>query len=193
MNIFVGCSSRNEIDEKYMILAKDLGIALSERGHDLVFGACDNSSMGAIYRIMNEYGRKITGIIAEAYIDDLKKLDIPEENIIKTKTCTDRNMVLIQISDAILFLEGGIGTYQEILTSIEAKRSGEFDKPIVIINKFGYFDNLIMALESAYKEGFTGANTKDTYYFTNNIEDALNYIENHKYSNKQVAGNSLVS
>lgn len=178
MNVFVGCSSRDKINEKYWRTAEKLAIALSKNQYDLVFGACNNSSMGYLYRTMKINARKITGIVPESYKEDLKDLDCDIEII--AESCCDRNLKLIRNSDAIIFLAGGIGTLQEILTAIEAKRTNEFDKPIVIVNEFGYFDKFIDFLEFIYAEDFSADKTRDVYYVTDNIDDCVKYIKEYK-------------
>ena len=164
MKIFIGCSSSDEINEKYIL--------------DLVFGASNGGLMGLSYNLALKNGNSVLGICPEAYKNDLKSLKCTEEII--TNSISDRTVALINESDAIVFLPGGIGTIYELFTVIECKRSGEFDKPVVIYNACGYFDKLFDFLDFLYDEKFTNLKVKDCYYVSNNAEDTLNYIKEYK-------------
>ncbi len=88
--------------------------------------------------------------------------------------------MLIEESDAIIFLPGGIGTMQELFTAIEIKRSKEINKPIIIYNSNGFFDELLILLEKIYQENFADSLTSKNYHISNSIEDTLEYLNNSK-------------
>ena len=72
-------------------------------------------------------------------------------------------------SDAMIFMKGGASTIAEIMHCVEAKKNGEHDKPIVILNINDEFSNVVSLLDSLDIDG--------TYYVTDNVLDGLNYIE----------------
>ena len=122
MNIFIGCSSRNEIPEKYINDSEELLIELF-KNNDLVFGADNTGLMGLSHDIASQNNRNIIGICPEKYKHDFKNLNCSEEII--TKNVNDRNTEIVKNSDLLLFLPGGIGTLCEMLTAIETKRNHE--------------------------------------------------------------------
>lgn len=175
MKIFIGCSSKETIPEKYK---EDCTIYLDQlfqQDYDLVFGAMDSSLMGIAYHQALKNHRKITGICPFAYQDDFKSLQCHEEYV--TKTVNERTESLIQNSDVLLFLPGGIGTIHELFAAIESKRCHEFDKPIIIYNSCGFFDLLFSFLEFGAKDNFTPKEIMDSFYVSNSIEDTIRYIE----------------
>lgn len=176
MKIFIGCSSSDEIPEKYLSDCEKLISTLFSKNHDLVFGASNQGLMGLSYNIAKENKRKVIGICPYAYKEDLKKLDCNLE--LTTQSIGDRTNKLIELSDIIIFLPGGIGTVYELLTTIESKRSGEFNKPILVYNSHGYFDKLFKFLEQLYNEKFTSKTVSDCYHISNTIEDALDFLNN---------------
>lgn len=175
MKIFVGCSASGEIDEKYINDSEVLLKKIFVDDHSLVFGASHRGILGAAYRIAQENGRSVVGLSPEVYVRDFDDLECDAE--IVTKNIGHRTDLLIDNSDFILFLPGGIGTVYEILATIECKRSGEFDKPIIIYNSLGFFDDLIKMLNKIYAEKFAPEATKNNYIVTDNVEDVLNYIK----------------
>ena len=173
MKIFVGCSSKNEISNKY----KDECFKLLEKlfiENDLVFGAFDGGIMGISYNEALKNKREIIGICPDTYKEDFKTLKCSKEII--TKNVSERIDKLILESDISLFLPGGLGTVNELFMFLESKRSHEFDKPIIIYNCCGFFDELLLFLEKIYNESFTMDYIKDSYFISNNINEILNYI-----------------
>ncbi len=173
MRIFVGCSSKDEIPEKYK---KDCEQLLEKLfvNNDLVFGAYDSGLMGIAYHQALKNNKDIVGICPNIYKDDFNNLKCNKE--ITTKNVSDRIDYLILESDICLFLPGGIGTLNELFLAIESKRSHEFDKPIVIYNSCGFYDELLAFLNKIYQEEFTPSYIQDSYYISSNFNDILNYI-----------------
>lgn len=177
MKLFIGCSSSDNIPAEYF---NDCKVLLGElmKENDLVFGACNSGLMGLAYTTALRASRSITGICPDAYKGDLKTLNCDTE--ITTKSVSERTDSVISLSDALIFLPGGIGTIYELFTAIESKRCHEFDKPIIIYNSNGYFDNLLEFLDKVYEEKFSGFKDKRNYLVTNSISSILYYINNYK-------------
>ena len=161
MKIAVCCSSSNEISREYLETSKSTLEKVFERDNDLVFGAMDSGIMGVAYRVAKRNNRKVTGIAPEIYKDDFLSLECDEE--ILTKDVSDRTNALINNSDVLMFFPGGVGTIYELMAAIEGKRSGEFDKPIIICNNTRFFDDTLRMLEKIYKERFTDGKVRYIY------------------------------
>lgn len=180
MNLFIGCSSSNNISKEYF---DDCKLLLEElmKENDLVFGACNSGLMGLAYNTTLKSNRNITGICPEAYKDDFKTLKCDTE--ITTKSVSERTDSVIYSSDALVFLPGGIGTIYELFTAIESKRCHEFNKPIVIYNSNGYFNKLLEFMDKVYSENFSSFKDKRNYLVTDSISLILYYINNYKEIN----------
>lgn len=50
MEIFVGCSSSEDVDSIYLESARELGKIIAENGHTLILGFFDKGIMGELYR-----------------------------------------------------------------------------------------------------------------------------------------------
>ncbi len=173
MKLFIGCSSSNDIPKDYLLDCNDY---LNEilMSNDLVFGACSSGLMGLAYKIANKNGNKIIGICPEAYKDDLLDLNCSHTEL--TSSISDRTDKVIEQSDALIFLPGGIGTIYELFTAIESKRNHEFDKPIVIYNANHFFDKLLDFLSLIYNDNFTGNKVQGSYYLSDSAVDTLDYL-----------------
>lgn len=174
MKIAVCCSSINDIDNKYKESSRKLLEHIFKEDNDLVFGAMDSGIMGIAYRTAKKFGRKVIGITPEIFKRDLNELECDTEII--TKSINSRTEAMIDNSDALLFLPGGIGTLYELITSLEMKRSNEFDKPVIIYNETGFFDEMLVMLDKFYKENFTSEKVKYNYEIVNNYMEVTKYI-----------------
>lgn len=174
MKIFIGCSSREDIPDKYFNDCNTLIEELFKRENDLVFGAYNKGLMASSYDLAKKYKRKVIGITPKIFIDALEELDCDKEFV--TDTISRRTDGLIEESDVLLFLPGGIGTIYELFTVIESKRSGEFNKPIIIYNSNNFFNKLLEFLEKLYNENFMDIKVKDCYLIMDAPSNVVNYL-----------------
>ena len=182
MNIAVCCSSSNDISRKYLKNSKKLLRLVFKRDNDLVFGAMNSGIMGIAYRIAKQNNRRVTGIAPEIYKDDFKQLDCDKE--ILTKNVNDRTNALINNSDVLMFLPGGVGTLYELMTAIEMKRSGEFDKPIILCNDTGFFDDIMQMLNKVYAQNFTSSKVRLSYNVANDYMTVIDLLSRYSSINK---------
>ena len=171
MNIFVGGSSRNNLKKIYYEEAKKLSKYLHNKNHNLIIG-CD---MGIIKEVASSLSKnKVTIIEAKPYQEENYKYEMQLLDSIK-----ERKNRIIEISDILIFLPGGIGSLDEIFTSIESKRANEHNKEIIIVNINNYYDNLIKMLDIMYKEHFADP-IENLYIIKDSIEDLINYFKSTK-------------
>lgn len=175
MNIFVGCSSRNTENEIYNRIAEEIGEFIVKEGHNFVFGGCDLGLMGKIYSIVSKSPKsEIIVTIAKAYADDLKSLSYSKAYMFAT--VNERKNAFVDLADVMIFIPGGIGTIDELLTAIETRRNHEHFVPIIVINANGFFNQLLGMLEQIYDEGFADSKNRELYFIANTIEEAIEYL-----------------
>ena len=174
MKIFVACSASNDIPQRYLDESRYILERILKK-NDLVFGACPNGIMGISYETALKNGRNITGVCPEAYKDDFLALKCTKE--ITTYSVAGRTDELINESDIILFLPGGIGTMYELFRALESKRCNEFNKPMIIFNCHGFYDNWLKLMEQLYSEKFSKRDAADNYIILNNKDDVIKLVE----------------
>ena len=183
MNIFVGCSSRDTKNVAYIEAAKSLGDYIVEHRLNFVFGGCEMGLMGQVYQIVKESKHsKIVAIQAKAYEEELNNLEFDDAYVLDT--VNDRKNAYQAQADVLVFLPGGIGTIDEIMSAIETKRSREHNHPIIIVNVENYFNPLLKMFEAIYSEGFADIKNKECYQVVGSLEelrDILTHIANKKY------------
>lgn len=177
MKIFVCCSARNEIPKKYLDSSANLLDNIFKYDNDLIFGADDTGIMKIAYDNAKKHKRVVYGVCPKNYKDDLNRLACDCEII--SDDAIKRAKDAINLSDVVLILPGGIGTYTELFIALEAKRNHEYYGSIIIYNETKFFDDLLKIINKMYKEGFILNNKEPLFYIADNIESCLKYLTNY--------------
>lgn len=180
MNIFIGCSSSDEISVEYKTVTKYLASELSKE-NDLVFGSCNRGLMGICYREFLNNNRKITGICYEMYKDDLKDLILDEVEIVKS--LEESNKMLVDKSDIIIFLPGGYGTLTEFMHTIESKRTNLHNKDIIILNINGFYNGIIDTFDIINEKISKDYDYKFIFKIFSTVDELIDYMKTKKSSN----------
>ena len=108
--IAVYCASSTQIDERYFQDARELGRLMAEGGITLVNGAGNMGLMAESANGCLEAGGQAIGVIPTFMIREGWCHDGMTE-IIETSDMHDRQARMAQMTDAGIFLPGGIGTF----------------------------------------------------------------------------------
>lgn len=174
--ICVYSSSSCSIDQVYFKAARSLGKEIAKRGDTLLFGGGDIGLMGEVARAVHDHRGKVIGIIPKA----LNVKGVVYENcdeLIVTEGMRERKAEMDSRSDAFIALPGGYGTLEEILEIITLKQLRYHNKPVVILNVNGFYDNLLAQFDLIINNRFAKKECKMLYFVTDNIHDALEYID----------------
>jgi hypothetical protein len=170
--IAVYCASSTQIDEQYFQDARKLGQLMAEKSITLVNGAGNMGLMAASADGCLESGGKAIGVIPTFMVKEGWCHDGMTE-IIETADMHERQAKIAQITDAGIFLPGGIGTFAEMTELIVWKQLGLYLKPIVLLNTKGYFDSMLNTLHQAIKENFMRPVHADIWQVAPTPEEAL--------------------
>ena len=179
--IFAGSSLG--VKEAYKDLAISLGQALVKNNFSMVYGGGGVGLMNEIANEVLKYDGEVTGVITER----LKDVEAGHQNLTElyvVKTMHERKAKMAQLSDAIISLPGGVGTWEEFFEALAWNQLGIHSKPIILLNVEGYYDELYSFSMKACKEGFIPQSTLDDFYLINNVEDAIECISNFKPRDK---------
>lgn len=149
----VYCGARNGTVEIHTRQAEALGAALAARGAGLVYGGGSVGLMGAVADAIVRAGGDAVGVIPT----HLHDAELGHAGIRKLETVPDmhiRKARMIELSDAIVALPGGIGTLEELAEAMTWRQLGLHSKPVGVIDSGGYYSDLFAVLESMVDSGF---------------------------------------
>ncbi len=176
-------SSNNNIDDYYKELASRVSNYLASSGFNLSFGGCSTSMMGITYNEFVKQNRKVNAYTTIKYQDDLNVLD--KATGIVCETTFDLKKQLFENSDIIVVLPGGIGTYSEVLSFIEEKRSNDKNIPIEIYDEDGYFTPFFETLKLMQIKNFNDESISSLFNVSHNLEEFKIHIDEYLYNTKE--------
>ncbi|MCM1034148.1 MAG: TIGR00730 family Rossman fold protein [Paludibacter sp.] len=177
-SLAVYAASSTQIDPIYFECARKLGHILAQNNIRLVYGAGNMGLMGEIADAVLEQGGKVTGVIPEFMVEQHWEHQGCTDLII-TPDMHQRKATIEQLSDAMLALPGGIGTFEELLEILTWKQLGLHTKPVVILNINGYYDNLLRCLNQMVEEHFMrDIHNNKMYSVVGSAEEVLHAIAN---------------
>ncbi|MBQ8422717.1 MAG: TIGR00730 family Rossman fold protein [Coprobacter sp.] len=171
-SVCVYCASSSRIAPKYFEAAKALGKQLAERCIRCIYGAGAQGLMGTLADTILADGGNITGVIPRFMCENgwchpsLTEIEI-------TPDMHRRKERMAELSDAVIALPGGCGTFEELLEIITWKQLGLYLKPIVLLNIDGYYDPLLMMLERAIDEHFMRPEHRAMWCVASTPEEAV--------------------
>jgi uncharacterized protein (TIGR00730 family) len=152
-SVCIYCASSKHIHKDYFEAADELATILVKNDIKVVFGGGAVGLMGQVADTVLRLGGQITGIMP----DFMKQVELEHkgvESYLFVPGMHSRKKKFLELSDALITMPGGCGTFEELMEAITLKRLGIIDKPIVILNTNGYYDPLIQMLERSISEGF---------------------------------------
>lgn len=148
-SLCVYCGSSRGANPIFMPLAKDLGRELAERNIRLVYGGGRVGLMGACADGVMAHGGEVIGIIPQ----HLQDREIGHNGLTELKVVDNmhtRKRMMFDLSDAFCVLPGGLGTLEELFEVVTWRQLGMHDKPIIVLNLDGYWDNLIGIIDDGF-------------------------------------------
>lgn len=178
--ICVFASSSNELSDIYFDAASKLGTLIATNGYNLVYGGSRRGLMYACAKSVKDNGGKVFGVMPEKIAYELKCANPDDcDEFFLTQGMRDRKAKLDEISDAIIAIAGGYGTLEELSEMIVQKQLGYNNKPIVILNTEGFYDNLLKFFETMIEKRFANSASRKIYYVANTPQEAVDYIKNY--------------
>lgn len=173
--VTVYASSSERIATRYFAVAEDLGRRIAGKGWELVWGGGRFGLMGALSRGARAAGGQLRGVILQRFID--KNVHCTETRAMESVTDMRlRKRGLDEAGDAYVALPGGLGTLEEVLEILSFKQLGLHDKPVVLLNAFGYWDPLLAMLDRGFAEGFIQSHFRGIYRVAGDAQQAIDLL-----------------
>lgn len=176
VNVCVYCGSRTPEDSRIVELANQIGKHIADRNWGLVYGGGKVGMMGLIADSALNNSGEVIGIIPTA----LKRAEVVHTGvteIIETPDMHTRKALMEEKSSAFVVLPGGFGTLDEFFEILTWRQLGIHNKPIILVNAFGYFDGLTTFVDNAINQDFVRANNRDLFSITTNVEETISVLE----------------
>ena len=151
-SLCVYCGSRAGSHPEFAALAREVGTWIGQRGGQLVYGGGHNGLMGIMADAALAAGARVIGVIPKALVEkEWAHTGCTELHVVDTMH--DRKRIMAEKADAFLALPGGIGTLEEFFEVWTWRQLGYHNKPVGLLNLSGFYDSLLVFLNSAAASG----------------------------------------
>ncbi|WP_328537494.1 TIGR00730 family Rossman fold protein [Streptomyces sp. NBC_00344] len=173
--IAVFCGSRPGLGAEHVALAHDFGAAMAARGAGLVYGAGGSGVMHAVATAVLAGGAGVTGIVPHDLREREKSTGVHGE-VFVVRNMHERKALMYRLSDAFAVLPGGIGTLDEVMEVATWNQLGFHAKPLVLVNRDGFYDPLIRLLDHLVEQGFLAPGERALVHDTDDLRHALDLL-----------------
>ena len=172
----VFCGSAVGKDPVYARDGEKLGRLLAERSIRLVYGAGGDGLMGVIAAACLNAGGNVLGLVdTELAWMETAPCPVTEKRVFHT--LNDRKKAMFDESDAFCVFAGGLGTLDELVSAVVAKQIGQFDKPVVLYDRGGFWRPFETLIDALVDKGFVKAKDKGLFSFAGTVDEVFQVIE----------------
>lgn len=198
--VFCGSSFGNK--SVYADRAAELGKAMAAKNIGLVYGGGSTGIMGAVARGCATEGGYVHGIIPDALISrERTEVDAEETLNKKLKESIDNHQGLTPIpdskeygrttlvkdmhtrkrlmgeeADAFIAMPGGYGTLEELMEVVTWFQLNIHNKPIVLFNIDGFYDNFLKFIEDSISSEFVSVKNGSIIKVATTIDEVFSAI-----------------
>ncbi len=171
----VYCGAATPPDPRYIELARGTGAELARRGIGVVYGGGRLGLMGALAEGALGEGGEVVGVIPHAMVErEFAHTGCSE--LITVDTMHQRKAHFTDLADGFITLPGGIGTMDELFEALSWAQIGYHEKPVGLLNAFGYYDGLIEFLNRMADTGFVRATHREILQIAASLPELLDKL-----------------
>jgi uncharacterized protein (TIGR00730 family) len=170
--VCVYCASADGIAPEHVELARAVGTGIAARGWTLVSGGGRRSMMGAVAKAARAGGARTIGVIPRSMVER-EWADHDSDELLITDTMRERKAMMDAHADAFITLPGGLGTCEELFETWSARVLGLHDKPVVLLDPDGHYDDLLLWLRGLVAAGFARKEALELLVVAETVDEAL--------------------
>ena len=151
--VFCGSSA---LDEQSRALGRELGRALAAAGDELVYGGTRTGVMAAVAAGAREAGGRVVAVVPTVLLDH-PAVDREADRLVEVATLGDRKVAMLDGTDRVVVLAGGLGTLDELLEALTMRQLGLLpaDLDVVVLDPAGHWRDLRQQLDVLVRRGAT--------------------------------------
>jgi uncharacterized protein (TIGR00730 family) len=177
MKIAVYCASSTAVSPENLQLGFNLGAAIAQQGHELVWGGGAISVMGEVAKGARQFGGKTIGVIPERLMN-VEFIDHDSSELHVVADMRERKGLIERLSNGFIALPGGIGTLEEFFEIWVGRYLGFHNKPIAVLDPSSVYQTLRIALDDLTTRNFMKPGQHELVKWCSEITEALNHVGN---------------
>lgn len=183
MKVSVYLGSSPDSDGEYLSLATEVGKALSENGHTIVYGGASVGTMKALADSALAAGGEVIGVFPEGFrgTKDVQERGFEVlyhglSRMIMTEDFDHRKQVMQDMGDCALVLPGSFGTLDEMFTYACNRSIGKHNKQIYVLNHKGYYEPLRQLLRNMEEAHMMKEMCRTMVVFCDTVAEVMEHL-----------------
>ena len=175
-SIVVYCGSNIGKKTIYAETAYELGAELARRKIRLIYVGGNMGLMGRVADGAMENNGSATGIIPNF----LAALEVAHKTLTElhfTETMHERKAKMAAMTDGVIGLPGGYGTFDELFEILTWSQLRIFNGPVGLLNVNGFYDLLLLQIDKMVEEGFLHPDNQKLLIVADNVSELLDKME----------------
>jgi cytokinin riboside 5'-monophosphate phosphoribohydrolase len=173
----VYCGSSRHLDPKYYSASEAVGRSMVANGWGLVYGGGNVGMMGSVASAVKGAGGHVVGVIPDFMVERELAYHNADE-LVTVTTMRERKRIMEERASAFLALPGGIGTLEELTEIMTLRYIRRMDKPVVIFNQEGFYDELLSFFDRMTRERFKSAGLQALFSVASSPDEIWPLLEN---------------
>lgn len=177
-SVAVFCGSSAGYSSVFAQQAYALGKSLAEKEIILVYGGAKVGLMGAVADGALENKGKVIGVLPHF----LQTKEVGHQQLtelILVDNMHDRKRKMNELSEGVIMLPGGFGTFEEFFEMLTWAQLGLHKKPIALLNTDGFYDQLLQMTDTMVRNGFVKELHHSMVLHDTHIETLLDKMYNY--------------
>lgn len=149
---------------------------LGRTGATLVYGGARFGLMEATAQAAKASGATVVGVVPQI-LEERDRVSTLIDEKINCRNLSDRKDIMLERSDILVALPGGVGTLDEIFHVLAAAMIGYHSKRVLLYNVNGFWDPLMELLGSSKEKGFVRCDLERHLVVADSIDELEKYIQ----------------
>ena len=137
MKICIYCSANADIDPDFFRMTEALGRWAAENAHSIVYGGVNQGLMECVAKAAHEGGAQVVGVIP-TLVEKSGRISQQVDVEMLCDNLSDRKQMMQDYADVFIALPGGIGTLDEIFSTVASATIGYHSKKVILYNMKGF-------------------------------------------------------
>jgi uncharacterized protein (TIGR00730 family) len=168
--VAVFCAASENIDPLYVDAATEVGTLLGSLGSTLIYGGARFGLMEATAKAAKATGARVVGVVP-AILEERDRVSYLLDEKVSCRNLSERKDIMLERSDVLVALPGGVGTLDEIFHVMAAATIGYHHKHVVLYNVNGFWNGLLAVLNEMNRSGFVRSNLNALLSVATDVED----------------------
>ena len=176
-SVAIFCAASENIAPGYFEAAAEVGAMLGRLGAVMVYGGARFGLMEATAKAAKVAGAHIVGVVPDILVERGRVSSLLDEQV-ECRNLSERKDIMLERSDLLVALPGGVGTLDEIFHVLAAATIGYHTKQVVLYNVNGFWDSLNDTLDEMLQAGFVRGEFEKYLVVANSIAELEDIIRN---------------